>query len=89
MMWGHGWNGLMMGGWIIGGLLMLLFWGAVIGVIVWIVRELSRPRAGRSDQVNAPPVQYDDRALQIAQERYARGEISREQYEEIRQTLRA
>jgi putative membrane protein len=87
MMWGNGFG--MGGGWLLGGLMMLLFWAAVIGLIVWAIWAFSRRQPGRVDYSNAPQAPQSDRALQIAKERYARGEISREQYDEIRQTLGA
>ncbi|MGE5602770.1 MAG: SHOCT domain-containing protein [Nitrososphaerales archaeon] len=92
MMWGNGFG--MGGGWLLGGLLMLLFWAAVIGLIVWAIWAFSRRQPGRADYSTSPQAPAEraaqgDRALQIAKERYARGEISREQYDEIRQTLGA
>lgn len=92
MMWGNGFG--MGGGWLIGGLMMLLFWAAVIGLVVWAIWAFSRRQSRRVDyqnpsQVASPRAPQGDPALQIAKERYARGEISREQYDEIRQTLGA
>lgn len=84
-MWpGHGWGfdwGMMM----LGGLLMLLFWGGVIFLIIVAIRTLTRPgqpgAAGDrfSTDIHTP--------LEILQERYARGEITREQYLEMRRDL--
>ena len=73
--WGGGW-------WILMVALMVLFWGAVIGVVVWVVTQASR--GGRGDGGRGDT----SRALDIAQERYARGEISREEFEQIRRDLR-
>ena len=87
MMWGNGFG--MGGGWFLGGLMMLLFWAAVIGLIVWAITAFSRRQSGRTDYPSSPQAPQGDRALQIAKERYARGELSREQYDEIRQTLGA
>jgi putative membrane protein len=70
-------------------LMMLLFWAAVIGLIVWAIWALTRSQPGRVDYSNASQALQGNRALQIAKERYARGEVSREQYDEIRQTLGA
>jgi putative membrane protein len=71
-MWGAG--GLFMM------LLMVVFWGLVIaGVVVavrWLVREGGRDRSDRPDP-----------ALQILRERYARGEIGREEFEARRRDL--
>lgn len=73
MMWYDG-----MGWWMIfGGLLMLIFWGGLIALIVWGITRLSR----RND--SAPK----SGPLDIAKERYAKGEISREEFEQIKKGL--
>ncbi len=56
---------------------MLLFWGGLIALIVWAVRAGSdRPhRSGRN------------RALEILEERYARGEIDHDEFEQRRRVL--
>ncbi len=56
---------------------MLLFWTAVIGGIVWLISAL-RPREAA--------VGPED-PLETLRRRYARGEITREQYEEMRRDL--
>lgn len=81
--WEWGW-GMHPGPWMwgAGGLLMMLmmlvFWGVVIAAIViglrWLVSQ------GRQQQ--------PDRALDILRERYARGELSKEEFEARRQDLR-
>ena len=74
MMWGYygAW------GWL-GPLMMLLFWILVIGGVVLILRawwpRLAGPRPG------------DESALEILRKRYARGEISREEFDEMRRDL--
>jgi putative membrane protein len=72
--WG-GWGGWGMGfGWIF----MILLWALVIlGVVAlakWLFAAGSSDGAGKS-------------ALDILKERYARGEIGREQYEQMRRDL--
>jgi putative membrane protein len=59
-----------------GWLMMVAFWAAVIVGIVWAVRTTAGPR--QWDEVSA---------LRILDERLARGEIDREDYEERRQVL--
>lgn len=62
---------MMMGFWIMGGL--LIFWAFVIVLAVLLVKELFNSNSNRSrDNVR--------RANQILDERYSRGEISQEQY---------
>jgi putative membrane protein len=62
---------------------MLLFWLAIIAAIAWLGAWLFRQ--GRL----APPGPEAARptALDILSERYARGEISREQYEQMRRDI--
>jgi putative membrane protein len=68
--WGHmwGWGG----GWMwLAGLIMMLVWLAVIVLAVWLVaRAVTTGRTG------------PQRAREILAERYARGEISRDEYAE-------
>ena len=52
--------------------MMLLFWAAVIIFVVWLVREVS----GRN---NEKP--NSNSALEILKERYAKGEINKEEFE--------
>ncbi len=67
-----------MGWWMIfGGLWMLIFWGGLIALIVWGIMKLSR-RNGSTPKRNP---------LDIAKERYARGDISKEQFEQIKKDL--
>ena len=75
--------GFGMGFGILGLLLMLLFWGALIFLAVWLVKALFQ--GGR--QSPAPPSSWAKNAREILDERYARGEITREQYELIKKDL--
>ncbi len=76
-----------------GGLFFLLFWVVVIGLIVWAITAWSRSSARRNAAGNelpaAPPAApaSADRALDILRERYARGEITKEQYDAMRNDL--
>jgi len=78
--WGWGMHPMswMWGAWGIGmGLLMLVFWGLVIAVIVLGIRWLlSQGRESRPDS-----------ALEILRQRYARGEINREEFEAKKRDL--
>lgn len=72
-------DGWMMGSW--GWLMMLLavlFWLLIIGGTVWLVIWLTG-RARTPTQAETP--------LDILKKRYARGEISREDYERTKQDL--
>jgi putative membrane protein len=69
-MMGDGW------GWIGGGLMMLIFWGGLIALVVFAARGFStRPYQGEGKS-RAPD------AKEILAERFARGEISEEEFEE-------
>lgn len=63
-----------MGPW--GWLMMIVFWAAVIYLIVWAVRSSA-----------TPDLREEDSALRILDERLARGEIDGEEYRERRQVL--
>jgi putative membrane protein len=68
------------GGWwmVFGGIVFILFWGTVITLIVWAIKRFSRNWGGDS-QKSTP--------LEIAKERYARGEITKEQFEQLKKDL--
>jgi putative membrane protein len=69
-------------GMIFGPLFMILVLAVVIGAAVLIVRALSGP--GRWPPAPAPPGRAP---LDILRERYARGEIDKEEFEERRRVL--
>lgn len=76
---------MMQGGWgMVMMLLMLLFWAAIIVVIIVGIRWLiTSSRSGRhmTSEREAPS------ALDILKARYARGEISQKEFEEIRRDI--
>lgn len=82
--WCGPWGGGMMWGW--GnwwwGLIMMIFWLLILAgfvfLMVWALRQIVH-REG------AP--MGASRALEILQERYARGEITREQYLQMREDI--
>ncbi len=71
--WGMGW---------FGGIFMILFWILIliglVFVIKWLIQSTSR---GRGDG------QSGYRALEILKERYARGEIDKAQFEDMKRDL--
>jgi putative membrane protein len=71
-----------MGWWMaFGGIFMLLFWGVIIALVVWGVSKLrGSGNSGTSPTGMRTP-------LDIAKERYAKGEISQEEFEQIRKDL--
>ena len=68
--------GHMFGWGIWGWLMMPLFWGGIILLVVWLVREVSGTNSSQSN-----------RALEILKERYAKGEISQEEFEAKKKDL--
>ena len=73
MMW---WPlGTAMGWWII--VWTVIFWGGLIAVIVWGIKKTTE-KGGSTSKRNP---------LDIAKERYAKGEISREEFEQIKNDL--
>lgn len=81
-MMGYGWNN-MMGGWsgfgILGWLSMLVFWILLILGVIALIRYLGGS-GKRSDEDKSP--------LDILKERYARGEIDKKEFEEMKKDLR-
>jgi putative membrane protein len=61
--------------WPYGVLMMLLFWGVLAVLIVWLVRRFSGPSIG------------PDSAQEVLKRRFAAGEISPEDYEKTRHAL--
>ena len=67
------------GWWMLGaGLLMVLFWGGLIALIIWGITRLTR-RGCCSTTKESP--------IDLAKERYAKGEITKEQFEQIKKDL--
>jgi len=62
---------------------MLIFWGGISALAIWAVSRLTGDREKGRDQRT-----LEGRSpLDIAKERYARGEITREQFEQFRHDL--
>jgi putative membrane protein len=60
-----------------GSIFMLFFWGLLLVGLILMIKQSLRP-SNRSQMVSA---------LSIAAERYARGEIKKEEFETIKQSL--
>jgi putative membrane protein len=81
MMWHHGYANY--GGWspmLIGGLVWLVILVAVVVAAVLLVRRLSQP--------NPPAGHHGEDALAVLNARYARGEITREQFLQMKEDLK-
>jgi putative membrane protein len=68
---------------IFGLLFLLIFWGGLIAFAIWLVKSLfaSSRRSPNTTQV------LELNANKILDQRYARGEITREQYELMKNDL--
>ena len=73
------WDGTGMGTWGGMGVGMLLFWGLVIALIVFVVRSLGNDTARGGDKT----------PIQMLKERYARGEIGKDEFEQKKRDLEA
>ena len=81
---GHMWGDRMWGGGMIFGPLLMIFYIALlVGVIIIVVRWLS----GSSLGGHLPPSKSEDNALNILKERFARGEIDKDEFDERRRAL--
>ncbi len=74
----NNWNGFSGWGMGLGFIFMLLFWGLIILGIAALIRLLMTS-SSRGPRDKSP--------LEIVQERYARGEIDREEYEQKKSDL--
>lgn len=74
---GWGW-----GGWLVMMGFMVVFWVVVALIVVWAVRSLGGGGRPSQSQPEAPRSPLD-----IARERYARGEINDEEFERIKAGL--
>lgn len=76
-MWGGGWHG-----WFLGPIMMIVFIAIAAAVVVLVVRWLGG--AGHGSALHSPPGRTP---LDILKERFARGEIDKEEFEERRRVL--
>jgi len=77
-MWSH-WGGPGWGMMGLGFILMIIFWAVVIGLVVWGVRHYTRRQNNSTN----------DSAIEIARQRYAKGEITKEQFEQLKKDLQS
>jgi putative membrane protein len=61
---------------------MLVFWGVLILLAVWLVSMLF-PAAKKTDH----DVSQSSSASEILKQRYARGELSQEEYQQMLETI--
>ncbi|MDO8737090.1 MAG: SHOCT domain-containing protein [Thermoleophilia bacterium] len=85
---GHGFEHGMDGGLgVFGGILMMVFWAAIIVGIVLLVVWLTRQVAGGHYVGGSHGAGHTDTAIDILSQRYARGEIDKAEFEEKKKDL--
>lgn len=72
MMYGYGWSTAM------GGVLMFAFMIAFMGLFIWVIASAVRPDRARTNRRGA---------LEVLEDRYARGEIDGEEYRTRRSNI--
>lgn len=77
-LWG-GWHG-----WFMGPIMMLVFIGFAVALVILLVRLLGGSGHGHAVQRHGP---LGNTALDILKERFARGEIDKDEFEERRKLL--
>lgn len=81
--WGYGMMGLGFGlGWIF----QILFWALIIWLIVSLVRSRGGSCCGMGWGGHGGS-QKEDNALEILKKRYAKGELSKEEFERMKKEL--
>ncbi len=69
-----------MGWWMLfGGMGMMVFWAIIIGLVVWGVTRVAGGRERRGEQRHSP--------IDIVERRLARGEISMDEFEDLKRAL--
>jgi putative membrane protein len=61
---------------LFGTIWMIVFWGVIIAIVIWGVNQITR--GGRRSEGDP---------LEIARRRYASGEITKEQFDQLRHDL--
>ncbi len=75
MMNGMGWGGLWFGS---------LFWLVILGLVVWAVISIAKKN---SEQYQSGGISGKESALDILKKRYAGGEITKEEFEQMKRDL--
>lgn len=84
MGWNDGWGA---GGWIAMSLMMVVFWGGLIALVVWLVRSSQHQHGYQDQHLANHPVDPTQRGEELLAERFARGEIDEEEFTRRRELL--
>ncbi len=72
------------GGFFVLGLVLKLAWAiAVVWFVVWVIKSILK-----ANQAPSLPVAGSDKSLAIVKERYAKGEITKEQFDQLMADLK-
>jgi len=86
--WEHGYDGGMS---VFGGILMMVFWVAIIvGIVllvVWLTRQVAGGHCFSGGHGAGHEVGHGDTAIDIVNQRYARGEIDKAEFEQKKKDL--
>ncbi len=67
---------------------MFLFWILIIGLVVWAIVQLaSRSNGSTTNHQGVGRTSTQDTALEVLKQRYARGEITKSEFDEMRRDL--
>ncbi|WP_018248669.1 SHOCT domain-containing protein [Orenia marismortui] len=81
----HGW-GYGMRGFFGGGMLMMgIFWIAIIAIVIYFLRNSNKS----TNRVETYRRDVKEDPLEIAKKRYAKGEISKEEFQEIKEEIKS
>lgn len=84
MMYRYDYPNMMYGfGFGLGWIFMFIFWG----VVIWAIYTLVRYFTGNDNSHGFRSSDKDDEAMKILKDRYAKGEISKEEFEERKNVL--
>lgn len=72
---------------MLGGLLSLVFLVIIIVAAIWLIATVARGGSAVNPRLMPPAAPAGQAPLDILQMRYARGEITKEQYEQMKRDL--
>ena len=74
-------------------ILMVLFWVGIIVLVIWLVSRVFNGSANSNTNIGAitPPLPQPPAvsASELLKQRYVRGEITKEQFEDMRRSIEA
>lgn len=89
---GYGYGDMMGGGWFVGLIMLVigaLFVAAVVLLVIWAIRAASGHGGVHPAAPATPAAGQRDPAVAIARERFAKGEIDKDAFDEITRSLGA